>query len=415
MVCSTVPLPESPFDLPPFRRFLAARVATTMAYLMVAVAVGWQVYDLTRRPLDLGLVGLAQFIPALLLVLVVGLVADRYPRQRIAALSQGTGLLICLALAVLSSLGLIRETLIFALVFAIGASRAFESPTMQALAPSLVPADLFPRAAAWYGSATQGAVILGPALGGLLYLAGPTTVYGVAAGLYALAAGLTAGLPKSKAAARTPAPVGLESLFAGIAFIRSRQVMLGAISLDMFAVLLGGATALLPVYARDILHTGSWGLGLLRSAPALGAVTMALYLARRPLKRGVGRTMLKAVAVFGLGTLVFALSPWFSLSLLALTVMGAADMISVVVRSSLVQLQTPDAMRGRVSAVNAMFIGTSNQLGEFESGLTAAWFGTVPAVVLGGLGTLAVVALWWRLFPRLRDADRLEAETDPGN
>ena len=390
----------------PFRLFWLARVCSTVAIQMQAVAVGWQIYALTGSVFYLGLVGLAQFLPMFLLTLAVGHSADRYDRRRIATACQiveGTALT---ALAVGSLGGWLGKEAILAIVFLVGAARAFEGPTMHALVPGLVPQESIPRASAWAASANQTASILGPALGGLFYTIGPTTVYASAGLLFFLASGFMASIGISRVPFKRE-PVSVRSLFAGIAFIRSRPEILGAISLDLFAVLLGGATALLPVYARDILATGPWGLGLLRSAPALGALAMSVFLARNPLRHRVGRTMFTSVFIFGLGTIVFALSTSFALSMCALVVLGAADVISVVIRSSLVQIETPDEMRGRVSAVNSMFIGTSNQLGEFESGATAALFGTVPAVLIGGIGTILVVFLWIRLFPKLAAVDSL--------
>jgi len=390
----------------PFRRFWLARVFSTIAFQMQAVAVGWQIYALTGSTWYLGLVGLAQFLPMFLLTLAVGHVADRYDRRRIATVCQiieGAALAL---LAAGSYTGTLSKEGILAIVFVSGAARAFEGPTMQALVPGLVPAEFIPRASAWSASANQTASIVGPALGGLLYAAGPTAVYGTAAVLFLAASGFIAAIRVT----RLPVPrepVSVASLFAGIAFIKSRPEILGAISLDLFAVLLGGATALLPVYARDILHTGPTGLGLLRTAPALGALAMSVFLARAPLQHRVGRIMFTSVFIFGVGTIVFALSTSFTLSICALVVLGAADVISVVIRSSLVQIETPDEMRGRVSAVNSMFIGTSNQLGEFESGATASLFGTVPAVLIGGIGTIVVVLLWMRLFPKLARIDSL--------
>jgi MFS family permease len=300
-----------------------------------------------------------------------------------------------------------KET-ILAIVFIIGAARAFEGPTMLALVPGLVPAQLIPRAAAGTASANQTATILGPALGGLLYAVGPTGAYGTASILFLVASSFVALIRIEPTPLRRE-PVSLRSLFAGIAFVRSRPAILGAISLDLFAVLFGGATALLPVYVRDILLTGPWGLGLLRSAPAVGALTMSVVLAHYPLQRRVGRIMFGAVLTFGVATIVFAVSTSFALSLCALVCLGAADVISVVIRISLVQIETPDEMRGRVSAVNSMFIGTSNQLGEFESGLTAALLGVVPAVLMGGVGTIIVAIIWMRLFPQLVRIDSLES------
>jgi len=391
-----------------FVLFWFARAATMVAFQMQAVAVGWQIYALTGSALYLGLVGLAQFLPMFLLTLAVGHVADRYDRRAIARLCQIIECLAAFALAWGSAAGWQSKETILVIMFVVGAVHAFEGPTMHSLLPGLVSAPLLPRALAWSASAMQTATIVGPALGGLLYTLGPAEVYATAGVLF-LAARVFLGLIRAVRAPVTREPANIKSVFAGIAFIRSRPEVLGAISLDLFAVLLGGATALLPIYARDILLTGPWGLGLLRSAPAAGALAMSLFLARRPLKRRVGRTMFIAVAVFGAATIVFALSTSFLLSLASLAVLGAADVISVVIRHSLVQLKTPDDMRGRVSAVNSLFIGTSNQLGEFESGITAAWFGAVFSVLIGGIGTIIVVALWMRIFPQLAKTDTLDS------
>ncbi len=392
---------------PPFRRFWAGRAASTIAYQMQAVAIGWQVYDFTGSALDLGLVGLTQFIPGFALSLVVGQIADRYDRRRVLRLCQGVEALATAALALGSLLHLLDTAALFAAVFVIGAARACELPTLHALLPQLVPAELIPRAAAASASSNQTAIILGPALGGLAYALGPGLTYGLACAGY-----IVASLLIARIRIELPPPqrekLSLASLFGGIVFVRGHRAVMGAISLDLFAVLLGGATALLPIYARDILGTGPWGLGLLRSAPALGALSASLWLARRPLGGGVGRIMFAAIVAFGLATIVFAVSTSFPLSMAALAALGAADAVSVVIRFSLVQIETPDAMRGRVSAVNSMFIGASNSLGEFESGVTAAWLGTVPAVLLGGIGTILVALLWLRLFPELFRVERLE-------
>lgn len=404
-------VPESVLQHRPFCLFWLARVVSTIALQMQIVAVGWQVYQMTGSAFDLGMVGLVQFIPSIFLVFVVGHVADRYDRRRVAMLCALLEGLCAMTLAFGSAGGWLGKEVIFAVVFMIGVARAFSMPTAQALVPALVSSALLPRAVAAFASATQFAVIIGPALGGFLYIAGPRVVYASSCALFFLCCLLISRI-RIERPIPPKEPTTLKSLFAGIAFIRSRPAVLGAISLDLFAVLLGGATALLPIYAHDILHADSLGLGLLRSAPAIGALTVGLLLARRPLKNRVGRTMFVAVGIFGLATVVFALSHWFVVSLLALAVLGAADMISVVVRSSFVQLQTPDAMRGRVGAVNSVFIGTSNQLGEFESGVTAAWLGAVPAVALGGIGTIAIVLLWMRLFPELLGLNRLSSAPD---
>jgi MFS family permease len=393
----------------PFFWFLLARGASIIAYQMVGVAVGWQIYQLTRSPLDLGLVGLAQFIPSALLVLLVGHAADRFDRRRVVAYAQLVEAAALLFLAAATAGAWINRELIFLFVFALGAARAFDYTTMQALLPALVEPEELARGVAINATVAQAAIITGPVLGGFLYIVGPAAVYVTGCLLY-LCAALTVALLRIRATTPRREPANLKSLFAGISFIRSRPVLLGAISFDLFAVLLGGATALLPIYARDILLATPRGLGLLRAAPAAGAFCTSLWLARHPLRSRVGRRMFNAVACFGLATIVFALSRSMALSLLALMVLGGADMLSVVIRASLVQLETPDEMRGRVSAVNSVFIGASNQLGEFESGVTAAWFGVVPAAVLGGIGTLVIVALWRRLFPQLTQRERLSPD-----
>lgn len=391
----------------PFVLFWLARVFSSCALQMQTVAVGWQVYDLTQSPLDLGLVGLAQFVPAVLLVLLVGHVADRYSRGAIVRISQVIEGLIAATLALGTAFDWLARDHILALVFVLGAARAFEAPSLQSLLPNIVPLPMLPRATAGSASANQTATILGPALGGIIYALHPTLVYVICCALF-LSASVLISLIRIEQAAPRRQQVDASTLFAGIAFIRHSPIVLGAISLDLFAVLLGGATALLPVFARDIFDTGPWALGFLRASIAAGALCMAVALARRPLGGHVGVKMFVAVAIFGLATIVFALSRSYLLSLAALFVLGAADMVSVVVRTSLVQLQTPDAMRGRVTAVNALFIGTSNQLGEFESGVAAALFGTVPSVLIGGIGTILVTLLWMKFFPGLRRVDRLE-------
>ncbi|HXU51496.1 MAG TPA: MFS transporter [Casimicrobiaceae bacterium] len=389
-----------------FLRFWCGRLASVFAYQMLSVAVGWQVYALSGSALDLGLIGLAQFAPSVALMLVVGHVADRFDRRRIVRTCQWIEGGAIAVIAVATRMGEVTEAMLFALVFVVGAARAFEFPTVTALLPFTVSAGRLPRAVALSSTAGQVGIVLGPALGGFLYVAGAAAVYATCAALFVVASILIGWLVPVREAEAAPA-ADSRSVFAGIRFIRGHPALFGAISLDLFAVLLGGATALLPVYARDILHTGPWGLGLLRSAPAVGALATALWLARHPIQRHAGRRMFIGVAAFGAATIVFGLSRALPLSLAALVVLGAADMQSVVVRQSLFQLNTPDHMRGRVSAVNAMFIGASNQLGEFESGVTAAWLGTVPAVLVGGLGTLAMVALWIRIFPALARVDRL--------
>lgn len=398
------PAEYSPLHHKPFALYCSARVTSSLAFQMQGVAVGWQIYALTGSAWYLGLVGLAQFLPMFVLTLAVGHVADHCDRRMVVRTCQLVLGVAAGVLALASFGGWQSREGILCVMLVAGAARAFEMPGMQALMPGLVPLELLSRAAAWSASAGQTAFIIGPALGGALYLFGPTLVYATVSLLY-LSAAIFSNLIRAEPARVKRDAFSLATLFAGISFIRSRPEILGAISLDLFAVLLGGATALLPIYARDILTTGPWGLGLLRSAPSIGALAMSVYLARHPLRHRVGRTMFGAVFVFGAATILFAVSRSFLLSLAMLAILGAADVISVVIRSSLVQIATPDEMRGRVSAVNSLFIGTSNQLGEFESGLTAALFGAVPAVLIGGIGTLLVVMAWIRLFPQLLDID----------
>ncbi|WP_271410640.1 MFS transporter [Pseudomonas sp. Q1-7] len=390
----------------PFLAFWFARVCTASGFQMITVAIGWHIYALTGSVLDLGLVGLVEFLPRVLFMLHTGHVADRFDRRRVAAICQVLQALVAGVLVFASATDSASRELIFIVAFVLGAARAFEMPATQALLPNVVPKELFPRAVAASASAMQAATIVAPALGGLLYAFGSLWVYGPTAVLYIAACTLMLSLSSSQQQA-SKAPASLENLLAGIRFIRSRPDILGAISLDLFAVLLGGATALLPVFAKDILLTGPWGLGLLRSAPAVGALLMSFWLARFPIERNVGRIMFTSVGIFGVATIAFGLSTSFWFSLAVLAVLGAADMISMVIRGAFVQLHTPDEMRGRVSAVNGLFIGASNQLGEFESGVTAAWFGTVPAVVMGGVGTLIVTGLWMKLFPTLAKRDKL--------
>jgi MFS family permease len=395
-------------DCPDFGRFWFARVASALAVQMQAVAVGWQVYALTGSAFALGMVGLAQFLPMALLTLPAGHAADRYDRRTICVIALTVQFAAGGVLAVGCWGHWIGVPGIFGAVALIAAARAFERPANQSLLPALVPRPLVPKAVAWATGGFQSASVVGPALGGVLYGFGPAVPYATAAVLALAALALMATLRVTPGAVPRE-PATFRSIFAGLDFIRRQPVILGSISLDLFAVLLGGATALLPAFAHDILGVGAWGLGALRAAPAVGSVLMSAYLARRPLERQVGRKMFGAVLVFGMATILFGFSRSFVLSLAALTMLGAADIISVVVRSSLVQLATPDAMRGRVNAVNGLFIGTSNQLGEFESGVTAALFGTVAATVLGGLGTVVVAFLWMRLFPDLGRFDRIDS------
>ena len=388
-----------------FIRFWLARLGGVTANQMLMMALAWHVYELTGSAWDLGLVGLFQFVPALLMTLPAGHLADRWHRGRIFAVCLLTQALVALVLVLAVQQAFVSRDLILALSVVLGAARAFQMPAQQALVPLLVPQQLLTRAIALSSSGIQIAIIGGPALGGLLYLSGPTLVYATAAGMLTLGGLLTLAVRYHHQ--RRDEVASWHTVLAGVGFVWQRKVLLGAISLDLFAVLLGGATALLPIYARDILHTGPQGLGLLRAAPAAGALLMSLLLMRWPLQRYAGRRLLAAVALFGVATLVFGLSNHFVVSLLALAVSGAADSISVVTRLTLVQLETPDAMRGRVAAVNSIFVGASNQLGEFESGATAALWGPVGSVVAGGLGTVLVALMWWRFFPALAQRDRL--------
>lgn len=393
-----------------FRRFWCTRGLSSLSFQMLAVAIGWQMYALTHSAFALGLVGLAQFLPMFALTLVVGHVADRYDRRRIIAVCQTIEALAAGVLLLGTLGGWLSASSIYALAACVGAARAFETPSVASLLPAVVPRRELPRATALSSSANQAAQILGPACGGVLYGVGPSAVYLVCFVCFLAAASLVVSIPlRAKPVLR--APVTLESVFSGIAFIRREPVILGALSLDLFAVLFGGATALLPIYARDILLTGPWGLGALRSAPAVGALAGTLWFARFPMHTRPGVAMFRGVIMFGIATIVFGLSTNFFLSLAALATLGASDVISVVVRSSLVQLRTPDDMLGRVSAVNALFIGTSNQLGEFESGMTAGWWGARAAVLVGGIGTIGITLLWMRLFPPLLRLRSFEHET----
>ncbi|MBS1856892.1 MAG: MFS transporter [Acidobacteria bacterium] len=394
------------FAYPSFRFYMGARALVTAASEMQAVAVGWQVYSITGKALDLGLVGLAQFLPGILLFLVAGHTADRFPRRHILRCCYVAFAAISATLFALTLHGLHSVMPVYGVLLLNGVVRAFNTPASQAFLPLVVPEDVFPNAVAWGMSVFQGAQILGPVIGGAVY-----GIAGNAAPVYAGSVLCSAGafvfmsLLRTGTRARRPAPSGV---IEGLRYLWRTKMVLGAISLDMFAVLLGGAVALLPVFAKDVLHVGAGGLGVLRGAPGIGAVLMALLLAHRPLARRPGAVMLWCVAGFGLFTIVFGLSRNMALSLLALVLVGICDMVSVVVRHTLVQVATPDEMRGRVSAVNSVFIGASNEVGQFESGLTAAWFGAVPAVILGGIGTLVVVAVWATLFPDLRRAEHLQ-------
>jgi MFS family permease len=388
--------------------FEIARFLIVAAVEMQAVAVGWQVYEITKKPLDLGLVGLAQFLPGILLFPISGHTSDRFDRRTVLS-SCYAGFAVCFALLlVLARRGVSSVTPIYVVLVLLGTVRSFNSTASRSILPQLVSEEHFPNAVAWNATIFQTATILGPSLGGLVYAGahGPSAVY-VLATLTAIGAMISTFRIKPETKPRPREPMTFKTVFAGLHFIWARKLILGAISLDLFAVLLGGAVALLPVYAREILHTGPWGLGLLRTAPGVGAAVTAVLLAHRPLRGRSGLMLLWAVAGFGVFTIVFGLSHSFVLSLAALLLTGASDMVSVIIRAIFTQLGTPDEMRGRVNAVDMIFIGASNELGQFESGLTAQWFGTVTAVVLGGVGTLAVIGLWAWLFPELRQAGDL--------
>ncbi|KRB62755.1 MFS transporter [Rhizobium sp. Root708] len=391
-----------------YARFFFARFLLSFSQQIVSVAVGWQMYDQTRSAIYLGLIGLVQFLPSLVLILVTGSVADRHNRRAIAAVCSLVSALCTLALLLMTVTGTFSPIPVFAVLLVFGIERAFMSPAIQSLAPNLVPPEDLSNAIAWNSSSWQLAAITGPVLGGLLYGVNPHTAYIVAVVFAGLGAILLFLIPKP-AQKTTGEAKSWDMILGGFRFIRAEKVVLGAISLDLFAVLLGGATALMPIYARDILTLGPWGLGLLRSAPGVGAIVMALFLAAYPLKHRAGVYMFIGVALFGLGTIVFGFSTNTEVSIAALALMGAADMVSVYVRESLIALWTPDQLRGRVNAVNMVFVGASNELGEFRAGTMASVFGAVPAVIVGGIGTLAVAAIWATSFPQLRKIDSLDA------
>lgn len=397
------------FTHPDFVRYQLARFFVVFALEMQSVAVGWQIYEITKSPLDLGLVGLAQFLPGILLFLVSGHAADRHDRRNLL-LCCYVGFSACSSMLFFTAFHGVRTVLpIYAVLVLIGVVRSLNGPATRALLPQLVPEEHFQNAVAWNSTANQAATISGPSAGGLLYALtkGPSVVYAVAV-VSALAAIYCMLQIHAKSKPRPREPVNMQTILAGLRYIYEKKIVFGSISLDLFAVLLGGAVALLPVYASEILHTGPWGLGVLRSAPAVGAASMAVLIAHRPLKGRSGPTMLWCVAGFGVATILFGLSHNLFISIFALVMVGATDMVSVVIRGTLVQIATPDEMRGRVNAVDMIFIGASNEFGQFESGVTAQWFGAVPAVVLGGIGTLVVTALWAWGFPELRAVDRME-------
>jgi MFS family permease len=394
---------------PSFLFFLLSRSLTRFSSQIGAVAIGWQIYDITGSAFDLGMVGLVQFLPTALLVFVAGHAADQFERKRVVQLCQLVEAATALFLAWGSYGGWLNEVHIFIATFVLGMAGAFESPTLAALLPLIAPQGSLQRATALSSAAAQIATITGPALGGIAYAFAPGLPYAIMLVFWLLSTLLTGAIATTEPeptedAARTDA----DDIFAGVRFIRSNPAILGTISLDLFAVLFGGVTALLPIYARDILDAGPFGLGILRAAPAVGALVMTGILARHAIARRVGLRMFQAVIVFGVATVVFAVSHWMWLSVLALAVLGAADTISVVIRFSLVQLSTPNEMRGRVGAVNFLFINASNYLGQFESGVAAALLGTVASAVLGGVATVAIALLWMKLFPSLREVEKLE-------
>jgi len=396
-----------------FTFYLLAKLLSTLAVQMQNVAIGWQIYELTGDVMHLGLIGLAQFLPFLILILPAGQAADRIDRRRIITVCFAINLLCALFLLVFTASGLTTVWPVFAALALFGAARAFSMPAGQAIVINLVPAQSFPQAVALTSSMFHVAVIGGPVLGGLLYLAGPLIVYATVTALLALSV-LLMLLTRSSGRPASQEPATLRTVLEGLRFVFSRPVMLGAISLDLFAVLFGGATAVLPAIAKDILHADATGLGLLRSAPAIGAALTTAVLAFKPIQRHVGRWMFGGVAVFGLATIAFGLSTSLWVSVVALLVLGAGDMISVYIRHILIQSETPDAIRGRVSAVSSVFIGASNELGEFESGLAAAWLGLVPSVIFGGIATLLVTGLWTAGFRSLRTMDRFpQTESAP--
>jgi MFS family permease len=398
----------------PFVLFWLARLSATMGYHMLAITIGWQVYALTNSALDLGYIGLIQFIPSVLFTLLVGHAADRYDRRTIVRSAQSLYVLVAVILTFAFSTGILSRELLFGCVLLIGCARAFEMPTAHTLASTLVPTNMIARAIAAWTSANQAAVICGPALGGLLYTISPVIVTVVCFVFTATSITLISFVKiKSPPAKREPATFA--SVLAGFEYVWTRPRLLGVITLDLFVMLLAGTTALLPIFARDILEVGPIGLGLLRSAPAVGALLTALWMSYYPVERHIGAKMFAVVAIYGALTIVFGLSTWFPLSLLTLACLGAADAISVVIRFSIVQIETPDEKRGRVSAINYLLVGSSNTLGEFESGLVASWFGAVASVMIGGIGSLMVAAVWMGLFPALRKVDRFEPADDKKN
>ena len=417
-ILANIPLP---FLIPNFRAFWAARFMGTVASMMLVIVIGWQVYDIARQTMNprdaaflLGMIGLVQFIPMFSLTLIVGVIADRVDRRYIARAATGLELVLAASLGALVLNNAVTLHALFVIAFFFGVARAFAGPSLSALAPNLVPREILPAAIALNSISWQAGAVAGPPLGAFLYAAAPAAPYLIAAILFAatlIALFAIGPVPRPDPSRLSP----WRSLVEGLGYVRHNRIVLGAISLDLFAVLLGGATAMLPIYARDVLHVGVEGLGPLRAAPAVGAALTALVLAFRPLSRNVGVVMFLCVGLFGVATIVFGLSTDIRISLAALVVLGAADMISMYVRASLIQLHTPDAMRGRVSSVSMIFVSASNELGEFESGVTAAWLGPVEAVIAGGVGAILVTIAWAWGFPELRQADRFETQREDGS
>lgn len=391
----------------PFVLFWLARLSATMGYHMLAITIGWQMYELTNSALDLGLIGLIQFIPSVVLTLLIGHAADRYDRRMIVRGAQSIYVVASIMIAIALMAGMLTRDLLFVAVFMIGCARAFEMPTAHTLASTLVPTTMISRAIAAWTSANQTAVICGPALGGLIYTISPVLVSVLCLAFFVTSITLISFVQIKGPPAKRDPPT-FASVLAGFEYVWTRPRLLGVITLDLFVMVLAGATALLPVFARDILQVGPIGLGLLRSAPAVGALLTALWLSYYPVERHIGIKMFVVVAIYGALTIVFGLSTWFPLSLVTLACLGAADALSVVIRFSIVQIETPDEKRGRVSAINYLLVGSSNTLGDFESGVVAAWFGAVASVVIGGAGSLLVAAVWMGLFPALRKIDRFE-------
>ncbi len=404
---------SAPFSVlhhPPVLLLWISRVASMIGFQMLSVAVGWQMYELTSNPLDLGLIGLVQFIPAAMLSLVAGHVADRYDRSMVLRLAQIVEAIAALILVITTATGATSKQWIFAAAFILGSARAFEGTAFQTVLPVIVAQKHLTRAIAALASAQQTATIGGPALGGLLYnLIGPTFLYGLCCALFVTGSMCMTFIKTARIASKRE-PVTMKTVLAGFAYISRNPIILGAISLDLFAVLLGGALALLPAFARDVYGIGPWGMGLLRAAPAVGALVISVILARAPLRGGVGRIMFASVAAYGLATVILALSSSFYLSMAVLVLLGVADMVSVVIRQTLIQVETPDDMRGRVSAVNSLFTGTANQLGDFRAGTMAHLLGTATSVLIGGFSTLLVVVIGMRLFPALLCVDRLHKD-----